>query len=156
QPVYQNLLSLSCQTLILELNIKRIHQELIGSTKEDRFNYFISNYITEPNDILTLLKKYPVLGRLMVTSMKNIVHSRLEALKHYLNDYNELQNKFGGNFTELISIKGNVGDVHNSGRSVLIFSFVSGEKLVYKPRSLAIDQHFQEFLSWINNKGINP
>src|SRR5699024_3493642 len=29
-------------------------------------------------------------------------------------------------------------------------------KLIYKPRSLAIDQHFQEFLSWMNDKGAKP
>lgn len=156
KPIYQSLLSLSCQTLILELNTKRVQRKLVGSTKEERFDNFISSHITKSEDIVSLLEKYPVLGRLMITSMKNIINSRLEAIENYLVDYIDIQEKFGSDYNELISIEGNVGDMHNNGRSVLILSFLSGKKLIYKPRSLAIDQHFQEFLSWMNDKGAKP
>jgi lantibiotic modifying enzyme len=38
------------------------------------------------------------------------------------------------------------GDTHRRGRSVLIARFEDGLKLVYKPRSIAVDVHFQQFL----------
>ncbi|RFA32758.1 hypothetical protein CAI16_16995 [Virgibacillus dokdonensis] len=127
KPIYQSLLSLSCQTLILELNTRRVQGELVGSTKEERFDNFISSHITKSEDIVGLLEKYPVLGRLMITSMKNIINSRLEAIENYLVDYIDIQEKFGSDYNELISIEGNVGDIHNNGRSVLILSFLSGK-----------------------------
>jgi type 2 lantibiotic biosynthesis protein LanM len=34
--------------------------------------------------------------------------------------------------------------------------FAGGQRLVYKPRSLAIDQHFQELLLWLNRQGAQP
>ncbi|HEU5201087.1 MAG TPA: type 2 lanthipeptide synthetase LanM family protein, partial [Ktedonobacterales bacterium] len=42
------------------------------------------------------------------------------------------------------------------GRSVLLLKFSGGARLVYKPKSLAIDQHFQELLKWLNEHGASP
>jgi type 2 lantibiotic biosynthesis protein LanM len=53
-------------------------------------------------------------------------------------------------------LEGGAGDSHRSGRSVLIAKFSSGLQLVYKPRSLAVDVHFQELLTWLNGRGDHP
>ncbi|MEZ4673925.1 MAG: DUF4135 domain-containing protein [Caldilineaceae bacterium] len=39
---------------------------------------------------------------------------------------------------------------------MLIVAFSSGFRLVYKPRSLAVDVHFQELLAWFNQRGAQP
>ncbi|HWK51744.1 MAG TPA: type 2 lanthipeptide synthetase LanM family protein, partial [Steroidobacter sp.] len=41
---------------------------------------------------------------------------------------------------------------HRGGRAVMILCFASGWKLVYKPRSLAVDEHFQQLLRWVNER----
>src|SRR5262249_49957013 len=51
---------------------------------------------------------------------------------------------------------GNAGDTHRGGRAVIIARFQSGLQVVYKPRSLAGDQHFQQVLAWINDRGDHP
>ncbi|HET8843790.1 MAG TPA: type 2 lanthipeptide synthetase LanM family protein, partial [Ktedonobacteraceae bacterium] len=56
----------------------------------------------------------------------------------------------------LINISGGAGDLHRGGRSVNILEFSSGFHLVYKPKSLAIDQHFGELLTWLNAQGQQP
>ena len=38
----------------------------------------------------------------------------------------------------------------------MIAEFASGFRIVYKPKSLSIDVHFQELLTWLNQKGCNP
>jgi type 2 lantibiotic biosynthesis protein LanM len=38
----------------------------------------------------------------------------------------------------------------------MIATFESGFQIVYKPKSLKIDQHFQELLLWLNDKGCHP
>ncbi|MBI4509843.1 MAG: type 2 lantipeptide synthetase LanM, partial [Deltaproteobacteria bacterium] len=42
------------------------------------------------------------------------------------------------------------GDQHAGGRRVVLLRFRSGDRLVYKPRSLKVDMHFQELLAFIN------
>jgi lantibiotic modifying enzyme len=42
------------------------------------------------------------------------------------------------------------------GRSVVICEFSSGLRLVYKPRSLAADIHFQALVKWFNQRGFLP
>ena len=34
--------------------------------------------------------------------------------------------------------------------------FASGFSLIYKPRSLALDAHFQDLLVWLNERGLSP
>src|SRR6516164_3119816 len=53
----------------------------------------------------------------------------------------------------LTGVAGGLGDAHRGGRSVLIAEFRSGLRVVYKPRGLAVDVHFQELLSWLDERG---
>ncbi|MFY9824463.1 MAG: type 2 lanthipeptide synthetase LanM family protein, partial [Thermoanaerobaculia bacterium] len=53
----------------------------------------------------------------------------------------------------LTALGGGAGDRHRRGRAVRILSFASGARLVYKPRSLAVEAHFQELLAWVNAQG---
>ncbi|WP_051217345.1 type 2 lanthipeptide synthetase LanM family protein [Paenibacillus assamensis] len=155
KPIYESLLTLACPTLILELNAARLANELQGETREARFEHFIATRLTRPEDIVVLLEKYPVLGRMMCTSMKYVIAARMEAIEHLLLDHEQIQTVFGSGWSECVEVDSG-GDLHNGGRSVLIFTFQSGKKLVYKPRSLSVDVHFQNLLSWINEKGIEP
>src|SRR5262249_21354077 len=56
----------------------------------------------------------------------------------------------------LIAVSGGAGDTHRGGRSVMMLQFASGWQLVYKPKSLTVDVHFQELLSWLNERGDHP
>jgi lantibiotic modifying enzyme len=42
------------------------------------------------------------------------------------------------------------GDRHRGGKSVTLLKFSSGLRLVYKPRCLRVDVHFQGLLQWLN------
>jgi type 2 lantibiotic biosynthesis protein LanM len=48
------------------------------------------------------------------------------------------------------SIRFGLGDPHRGGKSVALVTLADGGKLVYKPRSLAIDGHFRAMLDWLN------
>ena len=56
----------------------------------------------------------------------------------------------------LVSLDDSKGDQHRDGRSVLIATFNSGFRIVYKPRPLAVAMHFQELLNWLNDRGAEP
>jgi lantibiotic modifying enzyme len=61
-----------------------------------------------------------------------------------------------GDLGVLVEVRGGAGDTHRGGRSVQIAIFSSGLQVVYKPRDLSVDRHFQELLSWLNARGDHP
>jgi hypothetical protein len=49
-----------------------------------------------------------------------------------------------------------LSDPHNGGRTVAIVESANGTRVVYKPRSLAADVAFAEFVCWMNAAGATP
>ena len=154
--VCRNLITLAGRVLIYELNLARLEKRLHGETPEKRFEYFVENCIRRKEDIYKILSKYPVLARMMVQTAERWKIAIFEALERFLHDYDFIGESFTGDFSKLVNIKTGVGDLHKNGRSVFVFEFSSDDRLVYKPRSMSIDVHFNQLLSWLNNKGSNP
>jgi type 2 lantibiotic biosynthesis protein LanM len=144
-------------TLILELNVARLRGQLGGDTPQARFNSFVES-LREPDKALALLEEYTVLGRQITTCIDCWLDYSLEFLQHLCHDWDVIQAEFGAGpeIGVLAEIRAGTGDHHREGRSVLIAAFSSGLKIVYKPRSLAVDLHFQELLEWLNERGANP
>lgn len=142
------------RTLILELNVARLQGLLTGETPEQRFESFIRR-LHERENALAILEEYPVLSRQIMTFIDHWVTSGLEFLKHLCADWETVVETFcaDDNPGILSRVEGGAGDSHRSGRSVLIATFSSGFRVVYKPRSLAVDIRFQELLDWLNERG---
>lgn len=142
------------RTLVLELNVARLQGLLTGDTPEERFRSFIER-LRQPDVALSILQEYPVLARQTVICMNHWLTFSLEFLQHLCADWDEIRSLFAPENEPglLIELHGGAGDQHRGGRSVLIAQFSSGLKLVYKPRSLAVDVHFQELLTWLNECG---
>jgi type 2 lantibiotic biosynthesis protein LanM len=104
-----------------------------------------------------LLQEYPVLARQLVTAIEHWVEYRLEFLRHLCADWKALRETFipDVNPGPLVQFR-EAGDSHRGGRNVLIATFASGFRVVYKPKSLAVDVHFQELLGWLNERGCEP
>ncbi|WP_141434323.1 type 2 lanthipeptide synthetase LanM family protein [Bacillus sp. 03113] len=154
--VHQYVHSMSGRMLVYELNVARLNEQLKGGTPEARFEYFVRENLIEKQHIYQLLQKYPALARLLSEGTRNLVDSILESVSRFLDDYHAIVQTFKGNFLELIDIDTMEGDRHNRGRCVMIYHFASGKRLVYKPRTLSMDVHFQEFLCWMNDRGACP
>lgn len=92
-----------------------------------------------------LFLKYPVLRHLIIqwiTDFTTHVTSLYQRLKTDMNDIGKILGKDPG---RIHMIDGGDSDIHN-GRCVHIISFESGMKIVYKPRSLKLDQIWQDYL----------
>ncbi len=155
--ILEQLLTRFTKTLVLELNVARVQGRLHGETPEQRFDDFLQQ-LTHKEQMLTLLEEYPVLARQLVEATERWSTGTLELLQRLCADWDELCRTFSPESDPgfLSEIKEGAGDVHQSGRSVTILTWSSGLRLVYKPRSLAIDAHFQELLSWLNAHGCQP
>ena len=152
--VLDRLLPVLIKPLTLELNIARLQERLQGETPEARFHNFVQQ-LCEPGAMLALLELYPVLARLLVTIMDQGVAHGLELLGHLCADWPEICERLapGHESDTIVEVQFGAGDTHRQGRSVVLLTFRSGFKLVYKPRSLAVDSHFQTLLAWLNERG---
>ncbi|MEX1364189.1 MAG: type 2 lanthipeptide synthetase LanM family protein [Nannocystaceae bacterium] len=138
------------RAMVLELNVARVQGTLAGDTPQARFDAF-ARRLADPARGLELLAEYPVLARALVRTLDKWERASAELLQHLAEDVRPLRQTFGGVLgpdSRLTRIDGGAGDVHRDGRSVHILSF-GDRRLVYKPRSLAVDVHFQALLRWL-------
>lgn len=151
------LLSMLSRTMVLELNVARLQGLLQGDTPEERFQSFLQR-LRQPEIVIPLLQEYPVLARQLVISINRWVKFSLEFLQHLCTDWSDICTTFSPDTNPgvLVQINGGIGDTHRGGRAVLIAKFSSGFQVVYKPKSLAVDVHFQQLLEWLNQRGNHP
>ncbi|MFL5692999.1 MAG: type 2 lanthipeptide synthetase LanM family protein [Ktedonobacteraceae bacterium] len=145
------------KTLVLELNVARLRGQLRGATAEERFDAFVQR-LSQKDGMLPILAEYPVLARQLVNGIDQWVNYNLEFLRHLCADWADICTLLAHDSAAdvLAKVTAGEGDTHRGGRSVITLKFLSGLKLVYKPKSLAIDVHFQELLAWINAHGAHP
>ncbi|GER89541.1 lanthionine synthetase [Dictyobacter vulcani] len=145
------------KTFVLELNIARMQGHLQGETAEERFFHFIE-LLSQPENILSFFEEYVVLARQLVESIDMWVDYELELLTRLCDDWPEIQATMAPAQEpgRLVDIQAGQGDTHKKGRSVTVLVWESGFRIVYKPRSLAVDAQFQELLRWLNQHGWQP
>jgi type 2 lantibiotic biosynthesis protein LanM len=155
--VLSRLLSVLVKPLTLELHIARLQERLQGETPEERFHAFV-RHLCKPEEMLALLELYPVLARLLVTITDQGVAYGLELLSHLCADWSQIRERLTPEHDPgvVVEMQIGAGDTHRQGRSVALLTFRSGFKLLYKPKSLAIDAHFQTLLAWLNQRGDHP
>lgn len=145
------------KAMMLELNRARERGELQNVAPDERFLFFLQQF-AQPEKMLAFLAEYPVLARQLAEMSDKWVNRELELLQRLCVDWDEIRAHFElmGDPGLLSEIKEGVGDPHQDGRTVCILTWSSGLHLVYKPRSLTIDMHFQELLAWLNAHGCQP
>jgi len=145
------------RTLVLELNVARLQGKLEGGTPEERFDSFVKR-LERSEAAVPLLTEYPVLARQVVEAMRRWSETSLELLRRLRADWPALKEAFfaGADPGLLAEARTGAGDSHRGGRGVALLRFASGARLVYKPRSMSIDRHFQELLAWFNARRDHP
>ena len=146
------ILSILSRTLALELHVARLQDLLAGGTPEERFASFVER-LRDPETADAILREYPVLARQVLLDLELFREVVREIFSRLAADWPEIVERlFGGRDPgPLTALDGGAGDRHRRGRSVRILTFASGARLVYKPRSLAVEAHFQDLLAWINS-----
>lgn len=146
------------RVLVLELNVARLSEALEGPTPSERFSDFIRQ-MHSVERLLALFSEYPVFGRRLTAYLEQSVRVVGEFLSRLSSDWTKLVKTFappGESPGGIVALNGLAGDRHCDGRSVCIATFASGWKIVYKPRPLSLDEHFQEFLTWLNQRDGSP
>ena len=145
------------KTIVLELHVARVQGNLQGDTPEERFQTFLQQ-LSQPEKMLSLLEEYAVLARQLVEMLKIWINCEAELLERLCADWQEIQQLLlpDGDPGVLTEIQQEAGDTHRGGHNVTLLTWSSGFRLVYKPRSMMLDIHFQELLIWLNEHGQQP
>ncbi|MFL6094728.1 MAG: type 2 lanthipeptide synthetase LanM family protein [Blastococcus sp.] len=143
--------------LILDMNIARLRGSLHGETSHTRFRSFIRQLDRE-GSIESFLLRYPVLARELVITVGQWADFLCEFLTRLSADWAPIRTTFSTDQDPglLVEVDAGKGDRHRRGRSVLLLRFSSGMRLLYKPKPLAVDVHFQQLLEWLNDRGAEP
>ncbi|MFC3193919.1 type 2 lanthipeptide synthetase LanM family protein [Marinicella sediminis] len=147
QELTELLIDLITPTLTLELNVARVSNKLQGTCSEERFQWFIEQ-LKNPAIIQSVFDEYPLLLEQLVCLTEQSIEQHTEFLARLSRDHKALCVQFGkpGQFRRFGAQQ---GDAHNQGRSVRICHF-ENLTLVYKPRSLSVDQWFGKLLTDLN------
>ncbi len=151
----QQLLWMLTPTMVLELNVARLQELLSGKTAQERYVSFLQR-LQEQDVAIQLLQDYPVLARQLALCIQQHIEVKLEFIQRLCTDWAAIYTAFSPDKEPgvLEQINCSISDSHNGGRSVIIAKFQSGFKVVYKPKPLAVDVHFQDLLYWINQKAV--
>ncbi|WP_019500707.1 type 2 lanthipeptide synthetase LanM family protein [Pseudanabaena sp. PCC 6802] len=142
RPFGQNLLTLL--GLDMESDRSKIH-----------YTQFVERLLQD--GLLAFFQKYPVLGRLVASAVDFWVEFATEFLERLVRDRADIQRIFSSTTVpffqnKVTAIQTSLSDPHKRGRSVIVLTFESGFKLVYKPKDLGLEVAFNEFLNWCNQR----
>ena len=137
-------------TLTLELNVYRLCEKLTGDTPEERFSSFL-HLLRTPEMRAAIFEEYPSLFRTSMRVIELWERDVCAFVTDLRQDWSDIAQTFGvPAHARLQTVRSGLGDCHRGGRSVSEVVFDTGHRLIYKPRALALDVHFQQFLSWLN------
>jgi type 2 lantibiotic biosynthesis protein LanM len=144
------------KTLVLELAVASRRNALSGDGPQGRFAFFC-DCLAEPAFAAALLEQYPVLVRRVTVMTDNWRTSTLAFLSRLTASRPALRDIFfdGGDPGPLVAVETS-GDTHCSGQSVHILTFADGRRLVYKPRSVAMEAAYSGVIAWLNRAGCEP
>ncbi|MEA5542552.1 type 2 lanthipeptide synthetase LanM family protein [Limnoraphis robusta Tam1] len=182
----QRLATISSKTLNFEFSkVRPFSQNLLNllgleeepSNSKTKYNQFVHQLLED--GLSNFFQNYPVLGRLLATTVDFWVEATAEFIQRLVQDRDAIQQTFGlitnnksqdgdletlpnperGEFNpepqplgKVSQIKASLSDSHNQGRSVILLTWESGLKLIYKPKDLGLEVAWNQFLHWCNHQ----
>ncbi len=101
--------------------------------------------------LVPLFCGYPVLARQVAVIIARWANATAELASRIVIDREALAVSFsdGSETGRVVDIEPALSDAHHGGRRVAALTFSSGLRVVYKPRSLALDAAYGKLLAWV-------
>lgn len=152
----EQLLNKAVRSIVLELHVAKLREELSGETSEERMQSFIYEKAYKSENLLKFYEEYAVLTRLLITRTEFFLKNVETAFSHFSTDWEELKNVFNLEGSPLVNIALGLGDTHQKGKTVGKFIFESNKIIIYKPKTLSISLVYNQFLKWIEERSEFP
>ncbi|MEO0827307.1 MAG: type 2 lanthipeptide synthetase LanM family protein [Cyanobacteria bacterium J06642_9] len=144
------------QNLLSQLNL-----ETDAGDRKVYYTRFVNRLLQD--GLLSFFQTYPVLGRLIAVAVDFWVEATAKFIERLAQDHVGIQQCFLhtppeapnpdtyrlplGKVTDLQTA---LSDPHNRGLTVILITFESGLKLVYKPKDLGLEVAWNHLLAWCN------
>ncbi|MBW4576243.1 MAG: type 2 lantipeptide synthetase LanM family protein [Aphanothece sp. CMT-3BRIN-NPC111] len=163
----KRLVDLCGETLSLEFShfrpfgknlLSLLKAETLDTPSKVHYQAFVQKLLQD--GLLAFFQKYPVLGRLVATTIDCWVEATAEFLQRLKADLAEIEQVFAEAKPEnpplgkVAAIKASLSDPHHRDRTVIALTFESGLRLVYKPKNLGIEVAYQQLLEWCNQHSV--
>ena len=130
--------------LLLELNAARLRGQLTGETSEQRWSEFLS--LSSSSEFWDgIAPEYPEMRGRVARIVAHRCANSLRFAQRFAADRRALDDFAGAPLGVLESVSFGAGDTHQQGQTVAILQ-CRGGRVVYKPRSLAIDAALGAFI----------
>ncbi|WP_414544490.1 type 2 lanthipeptide synthetase LanM family protein [Nostoc sp. CCY0012] len=141
---------------LLNLMLEKLHLLAEAQSNNPTKQYY-DNFVNKllHDGLFTFFQQYALLGRLIATTVNFWVEATAEFIQRLQADKAEIAsilNITENHLEKITDISGSISDFHNRGRSVLILTFTSKKKLVYKPKNLGLEVIYNELLNWCNQQ----
>lgn len=142
---------ITVRTLIFEMEICEEDGKLEGETIQERYEYFVGVFLNDSDYRKEIYGAYPVLYENILLALEDFARNMDELLDRFAEDRQEINRRLypGNPCGEIRQVGGGGSDSHRHGHRVFILELDNGEKLVYKPRSMAVDEAYEAFLRWV-------
>ena len=119
----------------------------------DRGKRFLSWFYAQ--GIERMVGTYPVLAQKMLRLLEVHKENCIELLENFEKDIPDIIAVFEVQESGVLitSVKGNLSDAHNGGKTVLKLELRAGQNLFYKPRSMAVDRAWNMFADKLVRNG---
>jgi type 2 lantibiotic biosynthesis protein LanM len=106
--------------------------------------------------LVGLWRRYPVLARLVASSVDAWVRRTEELLVRLATEFESLGDVLGQEprpgTARVVRALPDLSDPHEGGRTVVALVFEDGRRLVYKPKGLEMEVSFNRLLEWCNQR----
>jgi len=132
--------------------------QLLGKLTRDYYREKYRDFIKSlfAGGVLEFFLEYPVLARLVATTIDFWVNAFGELISRLASDHSAIKKTFKPEIDlgKVIHIEPFLSDRHNHGRSITALTFSSGLKLIYKPKNVDVEQAYFNLLAWFNKHDI--
>jgi type 2 lantibiotic biosynthesis protein LanM len=124
--------------------------EFASSRSTSIYDQYISKELN--NGLVRLFDDYPVLGRRLANRTALWTEAQIEMVNRLARDLPMLITVFFGGVRpgRLNRVQSRASDFHCRGRATAILTFESGDKIVYKPKSVGMEKAFNTFVKALN------
>jgi type 2 lantibiotic biosynthesis protein LanM len=153
----ERLLALVARPCLLKLSFDRQEKRLPGGTPAARFQAFIGS-LRSRQAALDFVHEYPVLARQVDRCLTQWQRAGLEFVKRLTTDRDLIRATLLGDRKPgpIVRVEAGKRDWLRGEACEFIVHFRSGDRVVYKPRSLAVEARFGELIGWLNAHGAEP
>jgi class II lanthipeptide synthase len=134
-------------------------------TSQQHYKTFVTELLR--GGLAAVFRTYPVLGRLVATTIDFWVESTEEFLRRLELDWPAIRRVFESSQRPapdvrpthspiVVSVRSSLSDPHNRGRQVIALTLSSGQKVIYKPRDVSLEAAYYELVAWCNERAGLP